>query len=76
MMSCRRSSGVICFNSRSREGSDYEDLSFLLTSDKVSIHAPVKGATLDYTNQQTKIYVSIHAPVKGATDCLTKVRLK
>ena len=36
--------------------------------DWVSIHAPVKGATLDDL-LQTLIYkeVSIHAPVKGAT---------
>ena len=34
---------------------------------KVSIHAPVKGATgLDYKDKSIP-YVSIHAPVKGAT---------
>jgi len=34
----------------------------------VSIHAPVKGATLEDVNPYIDGYVSIHAPVKGATD--------
>ena len=33
----------------------------------VSIHAPVKGATLLLTDQSFGVRVSIHAPVKGAT---------
>ena len=33
----------------------------------VSIHAPVKGATLKHTNDRGLPTVSIHAPVKGAT---------
>ena len=33
----------------------------------VSIHAPVKGATDDFDNQDELHKVSIHAPVKGAT---------
>ena len=36
----------------------------------VSIHAPVKGATLMRRRAATKATVSIHAPVKGATDTL------
>ena len=35
--------------------------------DHVSIHAPVKGATLRSSVRQRKRKVSIHAPVKGAT---------
>ena len=34
---------------------------------RVSIHAPVKGATDGYTERDGLLYVSIHAPVKGAT---------
>ena len=33
----------------------------------VSIHAPVKGATIKRRRQHGKAMVSIHAPVKGAT---------
>ena len=33
----------------------------------ISIHAPVKGATMDIPNLDTEIEISIHAPVKGAT---------
>jgi len=33
----------------------------------VSIHAPVKGATLPYPQSRQIMFVSIHAPVKGAT---------
>ena len=35
---------------------------------KVSIHAPVKGATAIRWNPPSWMAVSIHAPVKGATD--------
>ena len=34
---------------------------------RVSIHAPVKGATLKFRDETDKVIVSIHAPVKGAT---------
>ena len=34
----------------------------------VSIHAPVKGATVSYHKGIHIFFVSIHAPVKGATD--------
>ena len=33
----------------------------------VSIHAPVKGATLAILQVHIQLHVSIHAPVKGAT---------
>ena len=33
----------------------------------ISIHAPVKGATLSVQQVRTALGISIHAPVKGAT---------
>src|SRR5690606_33721615 len=36
-------------------------------AEAVSIHAPVKGATLDHHGLRGGEGVSIHAPVKGAT---------
>ena len=45
----------------------------------VSIHAPVKGATMDDWPPALRVRVSIHAPVKGATsrlaDTLSKLRV-
>ena len=55
-----------CFNPRTREGCDlYVPRSFTYLG--VSIHAPAKGATEHYTNEEGVIVVSIHAPAKGAT---------
>ena len=34
----------------------------------ISIHAPVKGATLQIVQDLDQFVISIHAPVKGATD--------
>ena len=34
----------------------------------ISIHAPVKGATLLVSTMMIRMSISIHAPVKGATD--------
>ena len=33
----------------------------------ISIHAPVKGATIVKTHRGVRPWISIHAPVKGAT---------
>ena len=33
----------------------------------ISIHAPVKGATFNFSATKSKLNISIHAPVKGAT---------
>ena len=33
----------------------------------ISIHAPVRGATLTQENEPVKLLISIHAPVRGAT---------
>ena len=40
--------------------------------DKISIHAPAKGATLYGFYIICSIYISIHAPAKGATKCMVK----
>ena len=54
------------FNPRTREGCD-----FLAYGDyrlaHISIHAPVKGATLLFSHVSKFQFISIHAPVKGAT---------
>ena len=55
------------FNSRSREGSDLQRKMSKGQITAVSIHAPVKGATLLHWLEKVTIWVSIHAPVKGAT---------
>ena len=34
---------------------------------RISIHAPVKGATEHGHTDKKRIHISIHAPVKGAT---------
>ena len=34
----------------------------------ISIHAPVKGATVGVQENLLDLLISIHAPVKGATD--------
>ena len=57
---------ILCFNSRSREGSDLISRREVVAP-KVSIHAPVKGATGMYKGENVTREVSIHAPVKGAT---------
>ena len=54
------------FNPRTREGCDHTPgavHSVLL----ISIHAPVKGATLATQIMNLLPQISIHAPVKGAT---------
>ena len=54
------------FNPRSREGSDHKTTSKFHV-ELISIHAPVKGATVKPTDHAVCGYISIHAPVKGAT---------
>ena len=61
------------FNPRPREGGDRKPVPFAFYSLGVSIHAPVKGATVGIDNTIVQLRpVSIHAPVKGATNCLKK----
>ena len=56
------------FNPRTREGCDEMFFDDALTASRISIHAPVKGATVqpDITGDRA-VSISIHAPVKGAT---------
>ena len=44
----------------------------LVTARVVSIHAPVKGATMIRIPSDEIILVSIHAPVKGATSNIVR----
>jgi len=55
-----------CFNPRAREGRDILARAFGVRS-SVSIHAPVKDATLGFKPERLSDEVSIHAPVKDAT---------
>ena len=55
------------FNPRTREGCDI-DYGYNPTDEfKISIHAPVKGATWLVDRLDMLSRISIHAPVKGAT---------
>ncbi len=56
-----------CFNPRTRKGCDFEDKASPNDSNPVSIHAPVKDATLNIEWLILGEEVSIHAPVKDAT---------
>ena len=56
----------LCFNSRSRMGSDAVQFAVLATVE-VSIHAPAWGATLTLAVTCPVYSVSIHAPAWGAT---------
>jgi len=42
----------------------------------VSIHAPVRGATMSLGVDYNLVYVSIHAPVRGATYDIHKMILE
>ena len=54
------------FNPRSHKGSDLGDMS--RDSDcRISIHAPTRGATWDWSSKKRRGYISIHAPTRGAT---------
>ena len=65
-----RSNLEICFNSRSREGSDIKQVDLLnVQVESVSTRAPAKGATWIYdSGNLVFIKVSTRAPAKGATD--------
>ena len=55
------------FNSRSREGSDFTVHNIFRFHDRISIHAPAKGATDSGRTTVLRYSISIHAPAKGAT---------
>ena len=56
------------FNPRPREGCDRLNVVLMRRDILISIHAPVKGATIDLARLDGRQGgISIHAPVKGAT---------
>ena len=55
------------FNPRTREGCDNASRKLFYRAGAISIHAPVKGATLVDVIFTSAAVISIHAPVKGAT---------
>ena len=55
------------FNPRARKGRDPQGALVQGAVEEVSIHAPVKGATVTEQLVDGDAHVSIHAPVKGAT---------
>ena len=61
------------FNPRSREGSDIVYSTGLTMSNKISIHAPAKGATETKSLASEWLEISIHAPAKGATGNACKI---
>ena len=54
-------------NLRTRKGCDYASFNNCCVC-RISIHAPVKGATIFYKLDIDFDIISIHAPVKGATE--------
>ena len=58
--------GFFNFNPRSREGSDrcFDNLSGRIA---ISIHAPARGATVEWYHKNRPEVISIHAPARGAT---------
>ena len=56
------------FQSTLPRGERQDDLATVARIDKISIHAPARGATGDPTMQiEYMISISIHAPARGAT---------
>ena len=60
------------FNPRSRKGSDDETPTGGVIQ-RISIHAPAKGATIQLYNSYLHQIISIHAPAKGATAIFHKI---
>ena len=58
---------VVCFNPRSREGNDAEELDEYRKSLQVSIHVPARGTTQRSTSALWNVRVSIHVPARGTT---------
>ena len=64
------------FNPRSREGSDAISEQ-QAQSARISIHAPARGATVQYHVVLLRADISIHAPARGATyTCLERSSLR
>ena len=69
----RRAGGIIWsgaghFNPHPREGGDAEPAD-PVGGEKISIHAPARGATGGHPGQNAGGRISIHAPARGATTC-------
>ena len=64
-LGCCRAHGR--FNSRSRDGGDVFGSRHTIYPEKVSIHAPTRGATCHIPPLSAPLAVSIHAPARGAT---------
>ena len=62
---------VSCFNPRTHTGCDCKT-SFWSAGQKVSIHAPTRGATTTMDNKVFDFHVSIHAPTRGATSMILR----
>ena len=58
---------LVSFNPRPRAGGDRMTWKTCQECDYVSIHAPVRGATVRVKIPPIAVTVSIHAPVRGAT---------
>ena len=63
----RSRSLTVCFNPRARAGRDIPPLVLHRVADRVSIHAPARGATIRSGASRGPKRVSIHAPARGAT---------
>ena len=71
-ISSKLSTHINNFNPRSRMGSDYIPQARSLW-DRISIHAPVWGATGSHDCYEDTKDISIHAPVWGATAKVHKI---
>ena len=58
---------MLYFNPRSREGSDDRRGGNKTRGDRISIHAPARGATYGPPEFVERVQISIHAPARGAT---------
>ena len=62
------------FNPRSREGSDKSWKTGQRGLNRISIHAPARGATEKRPHRFDRLRISIHAPARGATLPLKMLR--
>ena len=62
------------FNPRSREGSDCNPPDPQNGGQKISIHAPARGATVVDKLVRDRMIISIHAPARGATGDLDALK--
>ena len=61
---------LVDFNPRSREGSDQRQQQQSCSWQRISIHAPARGATQQRRRFGARQTISIHAPARGATNNL------